>query len=103
MNLPEEIIFNNRKYILEIKGGSEKFEGDTFISYIPEVDIPDGDNLPIYVHDKKNWYYLVGWGMSYKNCPENYSFEQAKEDMISRLERASEFYPEIDEAIKKYN
>lgn len=97
MKLPEEIIFNNRKYIIGIQSGTEDFDGDVFISYIPEVNLPDGDNLPIYVHDKENWYYLVAWG-----CGVNPKLS-AEEDMWERLNGAKEYYPEIEEAIKKYN
>ena len=99
MKLPEEIIFNNRKYIIERQKGTEDFDGDVFISYIPEVNLPDGDNLPIYVHDKECWYYLVAWSHSTWSNSE----EAAEEDMWERLNGAKEYYPEIEEAIKKYN
>ena len=97
MKLPEEIFFDNRKYILEIKLGTEDFEGDIFISYVPEEYVEDGNNLPIYVHDKESWYYLVAWG-----CGVNPKIS-AEEDMWERLNGAKEYYPVIEEAIKKYN
>jgi len=98
MKLPKEIIFNKRKYIIEVKKGTEDFEGDIFISYIPEQYIEGEDNLPIYVHDKENWYYLVTWGSSLNN-----PLNEAEIDMWERLNGAKEYYPEIEAAIKKYN